>query len=165
MTDRKEELKQIIENAKAECNRIVQEEEAELQRQEELEAIRAENRKRQAELEVKEKQRKAEMEEAVRSGKLTLGDPHLGERERHEVRQILRIMQEEQEAAYRKETEKSPFEKLLEKHEQTRRMIDVVQLGTPYAIQQTLQAVKLLCEVTGELLAVVKPEDGEEAGQ
>lgn len=158
MIDKKEELKRVIDDAKSEYDRIVKEEEAELQRQEEMEAIRAENRKRQAELEVKEKQRKAEMEEAVRSGKLTLGDPHLSEHERHEVRQILQRMEEERNEAARKATEKSPFEKLLEKHERAKKLLEETPSGN-YDFHEVVKWVlREMGGVIDGLLELQKPE-------
>lgn len=89
----------------------------------------------------------------------------LQDRERYEELKELERQKQDQDVAMQKATEKSPFEELLGKHEQARQIVEGIQIGHPYALQQTIQAVKLLCEVTGELLAAIKPEDGEEAGQ
>jgi|GEM_PF-3725756 len=150
MTDRKEELKQIIDDAKAECNRIVQEAEAELQREEEREALR----QRMDDFQKEDLKRRAPEIEAAQK--------------RHEEETLARRKYIEELAGTgeaNRGPEKSPYEKLVDKHEQAWQIVDGIQPGNPYALGQAVQAVKLLCEVTGELLAAYKPEDCEEAGQ
>lgn len=87
----------------------------------------------------------------------------LEDRERYEHLKELEREQEEREAAARKATEKSEYEKLLEKQAAAKQIVEGIQSGHPYALGQTIQAVKLLCEITDALLAAYKPEEGKEA--
>ena len=160
-------------DAKEELRRIIKEEEEEQQRQEAREAHRKrmealldeDRQRRKAEEEAKEKRRKAEMEEAIKSGKLTLNDPSLTEHERHEVRQYLQRAQEEREAAIRKAAEKSPFEKLLDRHKAAKELLEATPTGDPHFNTFIKRILTEMCGVIDGLLELQKPKKGEKTGQ
>jgi len=67
-------------------------------------------------------------------------------------RRELKRQQEEREAAARKAAEKTPYEKILDKQESVRQLVNSIQSGNPKNEEYMTQALKQMCDVLDFLL-------------
>jgi hypothetical protein len=74
------------------------------------------------------------------------------DRELYQRRQELQRQADERAAAERKANEKSPFEKILDKQELARHLVDSIQSGNPRNEEYMTQALKQICDVLDFLL-------------
>jgi len=74
------------------------------------------------------------------------------DRELYQRRQELKRQSEERAAAAQKANEKTPFEKILDKQELARQLVDSIQSGNPRNEEYMTQALKQICDILDFLL-------------
>lgn len=76
----------------------------------------------------------------------------------YQRRQELKRQQEEREAAARKAAEKAPLERILEKKETVKHLVNSMQAGSPRNEECIITALKQICDILDFCLNDCKPE-------
>lgn len=83
-------------------------------------------------------------------------------RQRYTQRQELQRQEEERAAAAMKAAEKTPFEKILNKQEEVKQLVNSIQIGSPRNEGYIIAALKQICDILDYCLTENKPESNPE---
>lgn len=78
--------------------------------------------------------------------------------EKLKQRQELKRQEEERAAAARKAAEKSPYEKILDKQEEVKQLVNSIQIGSPRNEEYIRAALKQICDILDFCLTENRPE-------
>lgn len=82
--------------------------------------------------------------------------------EKQKQRQELQRQQEERIAAARKAAEKAPHEKALDKLEETKKLVNSIQIGSPMNEEYITAALKRICDILDFCLTEIWPKNSSE---
>lgn len=81
--------------------------------------------------------------------------------EKQKHRQELKL-QHEQEAAAMRAAEKTPYEKILDKQEEVKQLVNSIQIGSPRNEEYITAALKRICDILDFCLTENRPESNPE---
>lgn len=79
------------------------------------------------------------------------------DRKQYQYRQELKRQEEERAAATMKAAEKTPFEKILDKQEEVKQLVNSIQIGSPRNEEHITASLKRICDILDYCLIENKP--------
>jgi len=84
------------------------------------------------------------------------------DRKQYQHRQELKRQDEERAAATIKAAEKTPFEKIMDKQEEVKQLVNSIQIGSPRNEEYIAAALKRICDILDYCLIENRPESNPE---